>query len=104
MNMEPTNLDIFLSEVKKTGETKLTGIYHQVPFRMFSPHYQRVEGLRNYMNEPRNKVLNSLIEIALDQVFENLSKDEEVYKAVMAEVYKINIVESFDGSGDLTND
>ena len=47
MNMEPTNLDIFLSEVKKTGETKLTGIFHQVPFRMFSPHYQRVEGLRN---------------------------------------------------------
>ena len=50
------------------------------------------------MNEPRNKVLNSLIEIALDQVFENLSKDPEVYKAVMAEVAKINIGESFDGS------
>ena len=47
--MEPTNLDIFLSEVKKTGESKLVGIYHQVPFRMFSPHYQRVEGLRNYI-------------------------------------------------------
>ena len=56
------------------------------------------------MNEPRNKVLNSLIEIALDQVFENLSKDPEVYKAVMAEVAKINIGESFDGSGDLSND
>ena len=70
---------------------------------MFSPHYQRVEGLRNYMNEPRNKVLNSLIEIALDQVFENLSKDPEIYKAVMAEVSKIDIG-GFDGSGDLDRD
>ena len=44
------------------------------------------------MNEPRNKVLNSLIEIALDQVFENLSKDPEIYKAVMAEVSKLILV------------
>ena len=102
--MEPTNLDFFLSEVKKTGESKLLVFIIKFHSVCFSPHYQRVEGLRNYMNEPRNKVLNSLIEIALDQVFENLSKDPEVYKAVMAEVAKINIGESFDGSGDLSND
>ena len=81
-----------MSEVKKTGESKLVGIYHQVPFRMFSPHYQRVEGLRNYMNEPRNKVLNSLIEIALDQVLKIFLKTQKFTKQLWLKLPKSILV------------
>ena len=79
-------------KLKKLVKQKLTGIFHQVPFRMFSPHYQRVEGLRNYMNEPRNKVLNSLIEIALDQVLKICLKTLKSIKLLWLRFRKLILV------------
>ena len=102
MSYEPTNLDLFLSEVKQTGTSKFTGVYNQVPFRMFTGFYQKVEGLRLHMGVSRNKVLNSLIEIALDQVFEELQKDPKTLEAVLKEIAKVGL--DHDGSGDLSND
>lgn len=103
--MEPTNLQVFMSEVNKTGKTETIGVFHQVPFRMSTWNFERVEGLRNYMGEPRNKVLNSLMEIALDQVFAELDKgDPEVKSAILAECMKVNQEKQFDGSGSLDND
>lgn len=103
--MEPTNLDLFMGEVTKNAKTETVGVFHQVPFRMATWNFARLEGLRNYMNEPRNKVLNSLIEIALDQVFERLDNgDPDVKSAIASEVSKILAEVSPDGSGDLDND
>lgn len=104
-NMEPTNLQMFMSEVNKTGTTQTIGVYHQVPFRMSTWNFERLEGLRNYMAEPRNKVLNSLIEIALEQVWAELEKgDENIKNAVLSECMKVNAIKKYDGSGDLDRD
>jgi hypothetical protein len=104
-NMEPTNLQVFMGEVNKTAKTETIGVYHQVPFRMSTWNFERLEGLRNYMSEPRNKVLNSLIEIALDQVFSELEKgDENIKNAILSECAKVNAIQKHDGSGDLDND
>ncbi len=104
-NFELTNLQMFMGEVNKTSKTESIGVYHQVPFRMSSWNFARVEGLRHHMGDPRNKVLNSLIEIALDQVFEQLqSGDLETRRSVMNEVSKILETVQHDGSGSLDND
>jgi hypothetical protein len=103
--MEPTNLQVFMGEVNKTATTQSIGVFHQVPFRMSTWNFERLEGLRNYMNEPRNKVLNSLIEIALDQVFAELEKgDENIKHAILSECMKVNAGKEYDGSGDLDRD
>ncbi|MBD0164580.1 hypothetical protein IAF36_19090 [Acinetobacter baumannii] len=57
------------------------------------------------MGEPRNKVLNSLIEIALDQVFEQLEHgSKEIRRSVLEEVSKVLESIEHDGSGSLDND
>jgi hypothetical protein len=102
---EPTNLQMFMAEVNKTAKTESVGVYHQVPFRMAKWNFARVEGLRNHMGEPRNKILNQLIEIALDHVFEQLEHGEkEVCRSVFNEVSKILESVEHDGSGSLDND
>jgi hypothetical protein len=102
MSYEPTNLDMFVSEVKQTGVSKFTGTYNQVPFRIFTGYFQKVEALRLHMGVSRNKVLNSLIEIALDEVFERLEKDPKTLEAVAQKMAEVGL--SYDGSGDLAND
>jgi hypothetical protein len=102
---EPTNFQVFMAEVNKTAKTESTGVYHQVPFRMARWNFARLEGLRNHMGEPRNKVLNSLIEIALDQVFEQLEHgSKETRRSILEEVSKILESIEHDGSGSLDND
>ena len=57
------------------------------------------------MGEPRNKVLNSLIEIALDQVFEQLEHgNTDIRRSVLEEVSKVLESIEHDGSGSLDND
>ena len=100
---EPTNFQVFMAEVNKTAKTESIGVYHQVPFRMARWNFARLEGLRNHMGEPRNKVLNSLIEIALDQVYEKMTDEQ---KAVYEEIQSLTLADTIKSveSGDEKDD
>jgi hypothetical protein len=64
----------------------------------------KIEGLRNHMGNLET-VLNSLIEIALDQVFEQLEHgSKEIRRSVLEEVSKVLESIEHDGSGSLDND
>ena len=47
--MEPTNLQVFVAEVKGTGESEYMGIYKQVPLRLRADIFAEVEAFQEMM-------------------------------------------------------
>ena len=86
---DPTNLQIFVSELKKTGRSNYHGAYFQVPFRIQYHLPARVEALAKHLNGSRNKVLNDLLAIALDQVYQSLDLDEDTLHDIQVEESRI---------------
>ena len=77
---EPTNLDLLVAEVKGTREPEYKGSYRQIALRLEMPIFARVEALNEMISDnkksSRNKVLNDLINVALDQVVSQLDNDK----------------------------
>ena len=86
---EPTNLDLFVAELKKTGRSSYHGAYFQVPFRIQLHLHAKVESLAKHLNSSRNKVLNDLLAIALDQVYLSLNLDEDTLHDIQVEEGRI---------------
>ena len=102
--MEPTNLQIFVAEVKGTGESEYMGIYKQVPLRLRAGVFAEVEAFQEMMSKTqkvsRNKIINDLLQIAIDQVKESLdAKSLEDFNMFASHHYG-----EFTGSGDLSDD
>ena len=57
---EPTNLDLFVAELKKQAVLAITVHIFQVPFRIQLHLHAKVESLAKHLNSSRNKVLNDL--------------------------------------------
>jgi hypothetical protein len=102
--MEPTNLQIFVAEVKGTGESEYMGIYKQVPLRLRAGVFAEVEAFQEMMAKTqkvsRNKIINDLLQIAIDQVKDSLDAKalEEFY------MFASHHYQDFTGSGDLSDD
>ena len=104
---EPTRLQMLVAEINNRATSEYHGAYKQVPFRI-QPHlYAKltaVVGLIEISQKTsRNKVLNDLLEVALDQVYASLSPEvqghfDELYS--MAFTGALDYVES----GDMTDD
>ncbi len=102
--MEPTNLQIFVAEVKGTGESEYMGIYKQVPLRLRAGVFAEVEAFQEMMARTqkvsRNKVINDLLQIAIDHVRDSLDeKSLEDFNMFASHHYN-----EFTGSGDLSDD
>ena len=102
--MEPTNLQVFVAEVKGTGESEYMGVYKQVPLRLRADIFAEVEAFQEMMAKTqkvsRNKVINDLLRIAIDEVKNSLDE------ASMAgfNMYASHYYNDFTGSGDLADD
>lgn len=87
---DPKEIDILIAQIKAKDHkvTNAVGVTHQVPFRIFQWNYSRLEALRKHIGNPtRNKLLNSLLEVALDEVFQNLEKtNPEQLKEILASI------------------
>lgn len=105
-NQEPTKLQMLLAEINKTGTSDFVGVYKQVPFRIALSPYARLTALVKYMESSRNKVLNDLLEIALDQVYSNLTPQvADTLGMLAAQTYlELNDANSSFQSGGLTDD
>lgn len=86
---EPTNLQLFVAELKKTGRSSYHGAYFQVPFRVQMHLHAKVEALTKHLGSTRNKVLNDLLSIALDQVYQSLDLDEDTLHEIQVEEDRI---------------
>ena len=102
--MEPTNLQIFVAEVKGTGESDYIGVYKQVPLRLRADVFAEVEALQEMMAKTqkvsRNKIINDLLQIAIDEVKNSLDEGS------MAEfnMHASHYYNDFTGSGNLDDD
>ena len=104
--MEPTKLQIFVAEVKGTAESEYMGLSKQIPLRLQVNLFASVMALHTLISEkqktPRNKVLNDLIAISVDQVYENLDEDTR-HKFDAIASYYYEELSQYD-SGDLADD
>ena len=83
---DPKELDILVSQIKaRTYNTETLGVTHQVPFRIYQWNFEKVEALKAHLGNPtRNKLLNQLLEIALEEVFKKLEEnDPEQLKEIL---------------------
>jgi hypothetical protein len=84
--VKPSNLDLFIAEVTGSGESVYSGVQIQVPFRIHSHLYYKLQALmalshahnqaRSKLANSRNAFLNDLLQIALDDVYSNISDDD----------------------------
>ena len=104
---EPTSLEMLVAEVKGTGESEYKGLFKQIPLRLEMPIFARVEALHEMISQnqkcPRNKVLNDLINVALDQVMAQLDEDKVFLLNQMAARHYGEGLSTFE-SGDLSDD
>ena len=66
MTLTNDSLDRFMAEFahSKSHANQL----HQIPFRVDVKHLERIEILRSQLGMPRNKLLNHLVAIALNEI------------------------------------
>ena len=60
------SLDRFMDEFSDSQVS--TRQFHQVPFRMNMKHFEKIEQLRSRLGMTRNKLLNHLVAITLNEV------------------------------------
>lgn len=90
---DPKELDILVSQIKaRTYKTETLGVTHQVPFRIYKWNFEKVEALKAHLGNPtRNKLLNQLLEIALEEVFKKLEEnDPEQLKEILGRLRNIS--------------
>ncbi|WP_308655612.1 hypothetical protein, partial [Acinetobacter junii] len=103
---EPTSLDILVAEVKGVATSEYTGLFKQIPLRLELPIFAKVDALHTLISQnqkcPRNKVLNDLITVAIDQVMAQLDEDT-VFRINQIASYTYDQLSTFD-SGDLDDE
>ena len=104
--MEPTKLQMFVAEVQGTAESEYMGLSKQIPLRLRIDLFAEVMALHEILSAnqktPRNKVLNDLLDIAIDQVKKELDQDS-YEKLQTLSFHHYEELSSFD-SGDLSDD
>ena len=74
-NYEPAMIDIFVSEITRLGESQYIGAVFPVQARLQAPLYGFVEAFTAKAGTSRNKVLNQLIEIGIEEALKALPSD-----------------------------
>ena len=71
-NYEPAKIDIFVSEITRLGKSQYIGAVFPVQARLQAPLYGFVEAFTAKAGTSRNKVLNQLIEIGIEEAMKAL--------------------------------
>lgn len=72
---EPTKMEMFVAEIQKTGSSEGWGVVHSVTLRIPSVDFATIEALSRAGAMPRNKVIVSLLESAIQEMWSELSPD-----------------------------
>lgn len=102
--MELSNLSQFMIELQHSGKSEYHGAYKQIPLRLRFVSNARVTALTSmFEGASKNKILNDLIEIALDQVYEKMTDEQ---KAVYEEIQSLTLADTIKSveSGDEKDD
>ena len=104
-DMEPTKLQMFVAEVRGTAESEYVGLVKQIPLRLQIDLFAKVMALNALISEhqktPRNKVINDLIALAVDQVVDALDDETRLKFSEIESNYYADLSQY---SGDLSDD
>lgn len=91
--MELSNLQQFLIELNHSGKSEYNGALKNIALRLRFVSSAKVDALTAMLGSgaSRNKVLNDLIEIALDEVYSKLSPEQ---KAHLDELESLTLADS----------
>jgi len=73
--MEPTALQLLVSELNHSGKSQYTGMLFPVHTRLQAPLYGLLEVLTHHAGTSRNKVVNQLLEVGLEATLAALPED-----------------------------
>ena len=74
-NNEPAKIDIFVSEITRLGKSQYVGAVFTVQARLQAMLYGFVEAFTAKAGTSRNKVLNQLIDIGIEEAMKALPPD-----------------------------
>ena len=74
-NDVPSTVDMFVSEISRSGESQYAGGVFPVQARLQASLYGFVEAFTAKAGTSRNKVLNQLIEIGIEEAMKSLPPD-----------------------------
>lgn len=102
---EPTSLQLLVAEVKKSATSSYHGGYIQVPFRIEFSSYTRLEALVKHTGSSRNKIMNDLLRIGLDNLYASLDDRTiktlfDIETGITADLYQSGKIKSGDQSDD----
>jgi len=72
---EPTKLEMLLSDLNQSGTSEYDGLLFPVSARLEPFNFGFLEALTSQAGTSRNKMINSLLEIAVEQVVTNLDPE-----------------------------
>jgi hypothetical protein len=72
---EPTPLQMLIASINKTGTSKYSGLVHQIPLRVEYPLFSRIEMITRYTGISRNKIINDLLWVGIEEVLNNLDPE-----------------------------
>ena len=95
---QPTALQHFISELNHAGKSTYSGTTFQIPVRLQDNLYAWVEVLTQQAGTSRNKIVNQLIEVAIEATLESVPKDRRVmlrdlWNARMEQIYTTSEIE-----------
>ena len=101
--MEPTNLQVFVAEVKGTGESEYMGIYKQVPLRLRADIFAEVEAFQEMMAKTQKFHVTRSLMIFCELLLMRLKTLDEGSMADF-NMHASHYYNDFTGSGDLADD
>lgn len=98
MQEAPTKLEMFLAEIQKTGTSESIGSVHSVTVRMPTIEFATIEALCRTSGMARNKVIVNLLQVALDQMWENVHPDMRDVIAGLQRIILSDLVQDDEGN------
>ena len=80
-DIEPTKVDMLLSEINRTGKSTYAGALKPLSVRLPIQTYAKIVAIENFIGSEKtskNKVINDLLEIAFEQIYPSLNESQKL--------------------------
>ena len=80
-DIEPTKVDMLLSEINRTGKSTYAGALKPLSVRLPIQTYAKIVAIENFIGSEKtskNKIINDLLEIAFEQIYPSLNESQKL--------------------------
>jgi hypothetical protein len=73
----PTKMEVLVEQVRKTATTEAIGSVHPISVRIPTIAYTTLQAVSNHSGMSMNKLIVSLLDVALDEMWHQLSEEDQ---------------------------